>query len=719
VPRLLVVTYRDTDVGELDPFAAGLAGLHRSLPVEHIALHGIGRDAVAAMLEQSPSPDRAPDADALREHTGGNPFFIEQLLKDDGPLAADHGDRTPATGVRHVVARRVNDLGPEARHVLDAAAVTGAEFELALLAEVAGRPVDATLDVLDTAVRARLIAELPGEPGRYTFVHAIVRDTLAGSLTETRRNRLHELIADRLEGRAAADPDRYIVALASHALEAASGAGDPERAADVAARAADLAGAVLAFEDAAGLLRRALSVLERRGGSTARRAELLCSLVEVLERAGSQAEARTALAEARKLARAADRSDLLARAALAAGGTGVTILGTDSELVAELEHALDAIGGSDPVLRVRLLARLAIELAYDQDPTRRESVSSEALRSARHLDDPAALAAALNARHVALWGPDHSWQRLRVATEMLELAERAENRSLALQARNWRVVDLFELADGQAVQDELDAYAALSAQAGLPAYAWYMPMWRATRALLEGRIADGLTLSKRARDLGRKAGDRNADVFFQEQQLVRHMVQGRIRDLSPPDEGTLAERSRSAPVWRAYRFTFAWLHAERGELEQARDDFELAYADGFTSLPRDVNWLDAVGVATNACVMLADVDRARELGALLKPYADRVVVNARGALHAGSVAYLLARLAATCGDHPSAAELYELAAERDARANAPAWVLRDLRHHSDFLRAIGQHERADDVAGRAWQQAKAIGLDRGVRPASG
>jgi hypothetical protein len=309
--------------------------------------------------------------------------------------------------------------------------VAGAEFELSLLAEVVGLPVDDTLDVLDSAIRARLVAEVPGEPGRYGFVHAIVRDSLASSLTETRRTRIHELLAERLETRAATDPDRWLVALARHALEAAVWGGDPERAAELAARAADRAGAVLAYEDAARLLRRAVNVLERRGGSAESRAELLCSLAEALGRAASPADARAVLSEAKALARVADRSDLIARVALATGGTGVTILGTDQQLVSELEQSLDAVGSSHPALRVRLLARLAIELAYEQDSSRREAVSSQALQSARRLDDPAALAAALNARHVALWGPDHGWERLRGATEMLELARRAQSPELA------------------------------------------------------------------------------------------------------------------------------------------------------------------------------------------------------------------------------------------------------------------------------------------------
>ena len=53
--------------------------------------------------------------------------------------------------------------------------------------------------------------------------------------------------------------------------------------------------------------------------------------------------------------------------------------------------------------------------------------------------------------------------------------------------------------------------------------------------------------------------------------------------------GSHAERSQGGPARRAYHFTFAWVHAERGEIEQARQEFEAAHADGFASLPQDVN----------------------------------------------------------------------------------------------------------------------------------
>jgi hypothetical protein len=75
------------------------------------------------------------------------------------------------------------------------------------------------------------------------------------------------------------------------------------------------------------------------------------------------------------------------------------------------------------------------------------------------------------------------------------------------------------------------------------------------------------------------------------------------------------------------------------------------------------------------------------------------------------VAYLLARLAALCGDLEAADQMFEQAQQRDERAGASAFVLRDLRAHERFLRATGHHARADALLGRASDLARSLGLD--------
>jgi hypothetical protein len=231
--------------------------------------------------------------------------------------------------------------------------------------------------------------------------------------------------------------------------------------------------------------------------------------------------------------------------------------------------------------------------------------------------------------------------------------------------------------------------------------------------LLEGRIADGIALSRRARALGRQAGDANADGFFAEQSLLRMMIQRRIRDLDPAVGGLaddVADRAESGPAWRAFRFTFAWWHGERGELDEARSDFERAVADGLETLPRDVNWLAALASAVEACVLLGDTECGRQLRTLLEPYAARMVVTARGASHAGSVAYFAARAAALSGDAAGADGLFAEAARRDREAGATGFVVRDLSRHGEFLQAAGESGRGRGLLRAAAERARAIGL---------
>src|SRR5205085_144260 len=324
-PRLIVASYRDTDLRAGHPLPPVLADLGRELPVERIALEGLGPEAVGAMLAcvsgRIQSVDAARD---LHARTGGNPFYIEQLLQSAG---------APPGGIAELVTRRASALGPQAGAILETAALAGPEFELSIVAEASGAALDDALDAFDSAVRARLVVEAPDEPGRGAFVHDIVRETLARSLTAARRTRLHELLAGALERRAEQDPDRYLAPLAAHALDAAAGGADAAHAADLAERAARRAGAVLAHEDAAELLQRALAAIERRGAPAARRGELACQLGEALARAGLHENAQAAFAKARALARTADRADLRARAALGAGGAGVTILGARPEII--------------------------------------------------------------------------------------------------------------------------------------------------------------------------------------------------------------------------------------------------------------------------------------------------------------------------------------------------------------------------------------------------
>ncbi len=716
-PTLLLGAYRHTELIAGTPLFELLADLRRDVAVEEITLVGLGSGEVAALLAQTmrQPPDESLVA-RVRARTAGNPFFIEELsgrLQDsvDAVPAADPLE-IPAN-IQRAVADRVSRLGSQAVALLTAGAVLGQEFDLELAAELEGLPLDPALRALERAVRAGLILEVPGAPGRFTFAHALVRDVLDGALTAARRARLHALAATALEPRARRDPERHVADLVHHALEGASLADDPLRAAELAEQAAARASGTYAYEQSADLLERALIVLRRTAADRAREAAVLCSLGEALQRSGNREKAIEILSEAVELARGLDEPRLLARATLAIGGLGVTILDVDRALVAQLQDALAALHDRDEELRARLLARLSVELTYDPDESLRRSMSRQAVESARRSGAPAALAAALSARHVALSHPEHTTARLRTATEMLDVARRAGDRELALQARNWRVADTFELGDGARVTAELDAYAALAADVRLPSYSWYVPLWRATLAALAGRLDEGRQLAERARDLGRRAGDANADVFFQTHRYMSWLADERYEEWVGEALGFTEEKIQRSPAGLAYLAGMATLFAATGHDDDARRAMEIVAAKDFATVPRDMNWLSTIASAAEVCATLGDAPRARTVRSLLEPYADHMVISARAAHHQGSVAYFLARLAAAVGDHRTADGLYGDAAGRDARAGAAIWVVRDQRRHAEFLlEARGDRDRAQQLLERAYAGATACGLER-------
>ena len=316
--------------------------------MEEITLDGLGSGEVAALLAQTMrQPPDEPLVARVRARTAGNPFFIEELsghLQDsaDAALAADPVE-IPAN-IQQAVAHRVARLGSQAVALLTAGAVLGPEFDLELAAEVEGLPLDPALRALEHAVRGGLILEVPGAPGRFTFAHALVRDVLAGSLTAARRARLHALAATALEPRARRDPERHLADLVQHALEGASLADDPLRAAELAEQAAARASGDVRLRaerrpagesvDRAAPYRQQTAPGRRRCcARSARR----CSAQ------GTATQAIEILNEAVELARRLDDPRLLARATLAIGGLGVTILDVDRALVARLQDALAAL----------------------------------------------------------------------------------------------------------------------------------------------------------------------------------------------------------------------------------------------------------------------------------------------------------------------------------------------------------------------------------------
>ena len=214
---------------------------------------GEARELIAASRLDVP----APVHDVLIERAEGNPFFLEELAASiaDGAAAATG---VPDT-VQAVLAARIDQLPPEQKAALQAAAVTGRIFWLGAVAALLGGPEpDVALLEARDFVRRRPTSALAGER-EFAFKHALTRDVAYGSLSDARRAELHEAFAFWLE-ESGGGRDEHAALLAHHYAEAAQRDGMRERAIVWLRRAAQLAIGRYDLDEALALLARAIEL---------------------------------------------------------------------------------------------------------------------------------------------------------------------------------------------------------------------------------------------------------------------------------------------------------------------------------------------------------------------------------------------------------------------------------------------------------------------------
>jgi eukaryotic-like serine/threonine-protein kinase len=243
------------------------------------------------------------DARAIARESGGHPLFIDELVRH---MLQPSGDTAPG-GHLHLdgaLWARVRQLDDNALLLLQLCAVAGTP----LPEEAAARAMDVgpaeLIKHLSLLRASNLVRTGLGQSASIEPYHDRVREALLAHLTPPDIQALHARLARALETLPGIDSE----VLFNHFR----GAGDPARAAQYAAKAADQAHRALAFSRAARLYKQSIDL---GGGSGPGAVALRMKLGEALGCIGRSGDAALAYLDAARHAHGAEALDLQRRGA--------------------------------------------------------------------------------------------------------------------------------------------------------------------------------------------------------------------------------------------------------------------------------------------------------------------------------------------------------------------------------------------------------------------
>jgi predicted ATPase len=715
---LVLATYREPEA-DLNPALSDTLG--RIIRSGHrIHLVGLRRDEIGDFLSQGFEISLGGEAlSKVEEGTGGNPFFLDELARRFVPehqlRSAPGGGLEVPEGLRGPIRSRLAALPPDARALLALASVIGREFSFELLVDASGLPRDAVLAMLGRLAALRLVDLAGFGLGPYRFAHALVRETVYQDLPAEQRWGLHRRIGHSIENLSASNLDGYLDQLAHHFSEAAA-LGEIDRAIDYSQRAGQRATRQFGFDEAIGHYRRALELTQGADGSAPTRFDLTLALGDAQWCAAHVGEASETFGSAAFLAREMGDRHRLAEAALRVGEVGyggvyMQAWSFDALRVELLEQALAALGEEESLLKVRVLARLSTALYFSpfESSSQRESLSRASVDLARRLGDGLTLAYALNARHLAVWGPDNLEERLGLAVEIVDLARQARDVSLELTGRVWRLADLLETGDVPGADGEIEAFEALARRVAYPHFVAYAFMFRALQAMLRGQFAEAEANALRSLALGEQIGDANLRLSHHVQMTWLRAMQGRVKDTASHLDSVQIEHP--AEVGRTVRRYFLWVAGDRAGISEALPSMAAVHG----SVPPAFRLTFTVGLAIVSASAGAVQERA-DIYDFLRPYEHRWVLAGRDAVAClWPVAYTLGVLAASQSRFDGAAAHFEVALEAAERVGArPTLAMTQAAYGTMLARRGGtlDRQRATQLLAAALKAAEELGMSQ-------
>jgi len=679
--RILVVgNYRPVEVSRGHPLIHALASLARYDLVERINLYGLSPESVARYSEIAigePPPSGLPEA--IHFQTSGNPFFVReivQLLIDEKRIDNPHEVRswklTIPHGIRETVHLRADRLHDTALQVLSAAAVSGQEFELDVLALVTGQSTIGVIDALDELLSIGLVVEIPGNPERFRFTHAITHQTIYDDISQARRLRMHLRTGEAIESLYATTLDEQLPELAHH-FSSAAPLGDTDKAIDYLTRAGKQSMRQLGHSEAILHFQRALQLVE----STSRdslRVDLLLLLAEAQLFAGVTLQARERYAQVASIAREQNLVEVFARAALGFRDCGFYFEPADDPAVVLLEEALTLLQSENTLTRVLILSRLSDALYHRlSSDSYRAELTSLAVEVAREMGDPEAIGTALISHLSARWRQMSADERLYLSAEANTYAQQSNNRQLALTSSTWRITALMEAGDVDLADTEIASYLHLANTWRQPQNVWSGLTRQAMRAIMSGKFQDARRLMKQALEIGQRSAPGSANLTeFTHRFLVTYLAIDDLQDVKE-DAGRLVLEN---PMFPLLECIHGIVLARLGDTKQSDAVLNKLMDQTLDELPGNTLRLPTLALLAELVHTLRARQHGERLLETLREYEGHNVFGGNS-ICLGAADHFLGILTSTIGDLQQARAFLERSLASNTRMQALPFIARD------------------------------------------
>jgi DNA-binding SARP family transcriptional activator/tetratricopeptide (TPR) repeat protein len=681
---LVVATQRDPSEDPHPELDRLLMGLARNDELVRIPVGALDDEEVAELLVLA--GHGADDAAGLRSATGGNAFFVSELI-------ASGGDATTGAlpdSVRSMIGARADRLPPAAGQLLALAAVAGPLSTLPVLVAASDLDADDVLDGADLAVAAGLLRE--DGAGRLVTPHALVRHAVMGRLTGARRQDLHRRIGAALRTSAGTEVSPAEVA---HHLFAAGDLVDLTERLAAGVAAGEEAMARTSYEDAAAWAERSRPLAARLGPAEAAPVDLLESAAR--RQLGDRDAAEAAARRAANLA--GTDALLLAHAAeawvLSISGVGFSFgEGADRDLVRVLTTAIALLPDDVVDHQVWLRSMLVSVLVESGDVARQQQLSEEALAIARTTDEPGLLASALHARRMAMWRRDLLDERLPIALDAIDHARAAGDVHLELTAMLVAMSDLMESGRVDEQVTMLREFRDRAATLHSPLYDVYSNFLDSCRLLTVGAYDDAERVANAALAAGLSAHGTNTEMAHAGQMFCLVWDRGQLADVVDFVEITAAAN----PQLKIWTIALVGALAAAGRFDDARKPFEELVGAHGIDLPDDSLWFTGVCFLVEVAKALGDAVRAAILRDALEPYVGRVAITGFGGVGIGPVRRYVGVAAHVAGDPAAAVEHLELAVTESTRHGMRPFT---ARAHRDLAAALRDRGGPGDAAAAA------------------